>query len=220
MLKLLDQLTATSAPQGEPLMDLSKINPRADFMCPTCGQEVTSNEAHEHVTKTVVERYARYDQTYTCLVSGNAVGTDTHPLGAGCDCQVCRLVEEIIQLRVELDVSDPSPIRAELDNLKAEMDELRRELAVNTPRCDHDWQPPPGGRGASICTKCKQHAVETFRTSSTLTFEFPDVEAANDFKTWLCNSGEQQYWNDAERFVDFDYFQGSVVPCEWRKSDA
>jgi hypothetical protein len=109
-------------------MDFSKINPRMDFMCPTCGQEVTSDDAHEHVTKTVVERYARYDQTYTCLVSGNAVGTDTHPRGADCDCQVCRLVEENIRLRVELEQPDPSPTWAELDNLNAECEQLRRDL--------------------------------------------------------------------------------------------
>lgn len=97
-------------------------------MCPTCGQEVTSDEAHEHVNKVTIERYARYDQTYTCLVSGNAVGTDTHPRGAGCDCQVCRLVEENIQLRVELDRPEPSPTWAELDNLQTDHEELRDAL--------------------------------------------------------------------------------------------
>jgi hypothetical protein len=96
-----------------------------------------------------------------------------------------------------------------------------RTLSVSALRCDHDWQPPPDGHGASICAKCKRRAPEAFHTGSTLTFEFPDEEAANDFKTWLCDGGgEQQFWGDQERFVHFDYFQGSVVPCEWRESNA
>lgn len=34
-----------------------------------------------------------------------------------------------------------------------------------------------------------------FKTKSkTLTFEFENVEAANHFKLWLCESGEQGYW--------------------------
>lgn len=28
----------------------------------------------------------------------------------------------------------------------------------------------------------------------TLTFEFENEEAANHFKSWLCESGEQDYW--------------------------
>lgn len=27
-----------------------------------------------------------------------------------------------------------------------------------------------------------------------LTFKFDSIEAANHFKSWLCGSGEQQYW--------------------------
>jgi hypothetical protein len=88
------------------------------------------------------------------------------------------------------------------------------------PRCDHDWQAPPNGKGASVCAKCDQRAPATFKCSSTLTFEFPDEDAANDFKSWLCDGGgEQSFWCDDKRFVHFDYFHGSVVPCEWRESE-
>jgi len=109
-------------------VDLSKINPRADFMCPTCGQEVTSDAAHEHFIKSITEGYARYDQTYTCQVTGHPVGTDTHPLDDPCDCQVCRLVAENLQLRVELDRPEAGPTWAELDNINTDMEQLRKDL--------------------------------------------------------------------------------------------
>ncbi len=93
--------------------------------------------------------------------------------------------------------------------------------AARGDQCDHDWQAPLDGTGASVCTKCKRRAPETFETGATLTFKFPDEEAANDFKSWLCDGGgEQSFWCDHKRFVHFDYFQGSVVPCEWREIDA
>ncbi len=42
-----------------------------------------------------------------------------------------------------------------------------------------------------------------------ITFHFPDVEAAANFKSWLCNSGEQSFWIDypeeGQRNLDFEY---------------
>lgn len=94
------------------------------------------------------------------------------------------------------------------------------ERVVATERCDHNWQAPPDGQGPSVCSKCECRAPDAFKPGATLTFEFPDEDAADDFKTWLCDGGgEQQFWCDRKRFVHFDWFQGSIVPCEWRESE-
>lgn len=55
--------------------------------------------------------------------------------------------------------------------------------------------------------------------SNKLTFVFSSPEAANHFKTWLCESGEQQYWEWMEyreseedgdiTALDFDYWTGT-----------
>lgn len=52
-----------------------------------------------------------------------------------------------------------------------------------------------------------------------LSFEFDSFEAANHFKTWLCESGEQSYWEwmqyrETEEDgditgIDFDYHSGT-----------
>ncbi|MFA5024227.1 MAG: hypothetical protein WC523_04685 [Patescibacteria group bacterium] len=59
-----------------------------------------------------------------------------------------------------------------------------------------------------------------------LTFEFENEEAANHFKSWLCGSGEQAYWDwmdcrEGEEDGDitglnFNYHNknGSVIPVE------
>lgn len=56
-----------------------------------------------------------------------------------------------------------------------------------------------------------------------LIFEFESYEAANGFKLWLCESGEQHYWNWQEHSeeeypeeekptgLDFDYHSGTDV---------
>lgn len=54
-----------------------------------------------------------------------------------------------------------------------------------------------------------------------LTFEFENEAAANHFKTWLCESGEQQYWDWMEyreqeekgniTGKDFDYWNGATI---------
>ncbi len=57
--------------------------------------------------------------------------------------------------------------------------------------------------------------------SGKLVFEFASPEAAAHFKSWLCESGEQDYWNWMEvreeeedsdiTGCDFDYWSGDVV---------
>lgn len=59
---------------------------------------------------------------------------------------------------------------------------------------------------------------------TTLTFKFENVEACNHFKSWLCGSGEQQYWDwmeyrEAEELfakgditgVSFDYWNKEKI---------
>lgn len=41
-------------------------------------------------------------------------------------------------------------------------------------------------------------------TSNELTIKFETVEQANNFKSWLCNQGEQDYWLQAEYDIDGD----------------
>ena len=58
----------------------------------------------------------------------------------------------------------------------------------------------------------------------TLTFEFESVEAAKEFKSWLCNAGEQYYWTSMEiaetrkegpiTGLDFDYWKGDTIPVK------
>jgi len=57
--------------------------------------------------------------------------------------------------------------------------------------------------------------------TETLTFQFENVRAAELFKSWMCESGEQQYWEwQTERELDedgpitgleFDWWNGSLV---------
>ena len=68
-------------------------------------------------------------------------------------------------------------------------------------------------------------------TGPKLTFEFASEEAAEHFKTWLCESGEQGYWNWMEYREDedagnitglrFDYHNkdGSIIPVECGRPD-
>ncbi len=110
-------------------IDFAGMDPRCSFTCPTCGQGVHGGEeSFDRFTKAITERYLDYGEKYRCLVSGNPVGTDTHPLGEGCDCAVCQLVAENLQLRFDLDRPDPSPTWAELDNLDGEFEQLRKDL--------------------------------------------------------------------------------------------
>jgi hypothetical protein len=53
-------------------------------------------------------------------------------------------------------------------------------------------------------------------TKPELTITFPSVEAAAAFKAWLCESGEQDYWNYTEingPSCNFDYHNpgGSII---------
>lgn len=48
-----------------------------------------------------------------------------------------------------------------------------------------------------------------------ITIRFPSSADALSFKEWLCNSGEQRYWdwqdNAQERAVEFDYWVGKSI---------
>ena len=64
---------------------------------------------------------------------------------------------------------------------------------------------------------------------NTLTFEFDNEEALNQFKSWLCGQGEQDYWTYQEcreqekdgpiTGVKFDYFNGAVIKVECGRLD-
>jgi len=57
--------------------------------------------------------------------------------------------------------------------------------------------------------------------SPTLVLQFDNVDAVNHFKSWLCESGEQHYWDwmiEAEEDwegnisgINFDYSTGSTI---------
>lgn len=68
-------------------------------------------------------------------------------------------------------------------------------------------------------------------TGPTITFKFANVEAAEHFKVWMCESGEQGYWEwmeyrEQEEDGDitglrFNYHNddGSVIPVECGRLD-
>jgi hypothetical protein len=109
-------------------MDFSKIDPRCAHACPFCGGAIETDEQWQAYIDLIRSKYEHYEKTYRCLVTGHTVGTDTVMAEGGCDCQVCQLVQENVQLRVELDRPEPSPTWAELENLDAEFERLRRDL--------------------------------------------------------------------------------------------
>lgn len=62
-------------------------------------------------------------------------------------------------------------------------------------------------------------------SSRELVIRFASREAARHFKSWLCEAGEQDYWQwmemreqeDASRHItgiEFDYFKGSLIPVK------
>lgn len=46
--------------------------------------------------------------------------------------------------------------------------------------------------------------------SETLVFKFKNKQIANHFKSWLCNSGEQDYWTSME-YVQEEYDEQITV---------
>lgn len=75
--------------------------------------------------------------------------------------------------------------------------------------CDHSWT--DGGERGSFCIKCDKYASDLFNNHGlTLTFHFPNVIIAGDFKTWLCDGGGEQQWGG-----QFDFHQGSNVYLEY-----
>lgn len=60
--------------------------------------------------------------------------------------------------------------------------------------------------------------------SDTLVIKFDNIKAANHFKLWLCEQGEQDYWQWMENSeldesgnitgLKFDYFQCDVIPVK------
>ena len=62
-----------------------------------------------------------------------------------------------------------------------------------------------------------------------LTFEFENSESANHFKSWLCESGEQDYWNWMEyreeeesgkiTGLKFDYHRDKIVKVRCGRLD-
>lgn len=75
--------------------------------------------------------------------------------------------------------------------------------------CTHDWT--DGGERGSFCTKCDKYASDLFnRHGLTLTFHFPTVALASDFKSWLCDGGGEQQWGG-----QFDFHHGPNVYLEY-----
>ena len=69
-------------------------------------------------------------------------------------------------------------------------------------------------------------------TGPTLTFKFANEEAAEHFKVWLCESGEQSYWEwmeyreqeeDTKQItgINFNYHNkdGSIIPVKCGRLD-
>ena len=62
-----------------------------------------------------------------------------------------------------------------------------------------------------------------------LTFEFDNPKAAQHFKIWLCEAGEQDYWTWMEcreqeeegdiTGLDFDYWNGDMVKVKCGRKD-
>jgi hypothetical protein len=99
-----------------------------DYFCPTCGRPVETTEDVVAYLDAVRKRYEEYGEQYRCLITDNPVGTDTVMRGGQHDCAVCKLVAENLQLRIELDRPEPQPTWAELENLDAEFEQLRKDL--------------------------------------------------------------------------------------------
>ena len=80
-----------------------------------------------------------------------------------------------------------------------------------------------------LCASLK-NMKKVFEVKGTaLTFEFDNEEALNHFKTWLCESGEQQYWEWQEAREDeeagaitglsFDYWNGAIIKVKCGRLD-
>ena len=62
-----------------------------------------------------------------------------------------------------------------------------------------------------------------------LTFKFETEEAAKEFKSWLCEQGEQDYWIWMEEqetqkpgkitALEFDYSKSQVIPVKCGRMD-
>jgi hypothetical protein len=67
-------------------------------------------------------------------------------------------------------------------------------------------------------------AAKSFDCENVLSFHFENKEAANHFKVWMSEQGEQDYWNwmDAQESEEtgsitgivFDYHQNSHIPVK------
>lgn len=66
--------------------------------------------------------------------------------------------------------------------------------------------------------------TKTFKfEGNKLIFEFDSSEAANFFKTWLCEGGEQDFWVWEEQHMgtitNFDYWAGSTIQASTSESE-
>jgi hypothetical protein len=64
------------------------------------------------------------------------------------------------------------------------------------------------GDKPSYCSDCKDHTGgEHFEpTSNKLTFEFETIEDADQFKSWMCNQGEQSFYVYDEKTKEEIYY--------------